>query len=65
VTADPIVDDVRRIREALARRVDYKIGRIFAALRESEARPDPDHSIFENADLRPRPTVVREDGAAN
>jgi hypothetical protein len=65
MTADPIVDDVRRIREGLARRVDYKIGRIFAALRESEARPDPDHSIVGNADLRPRPAVVREDGAAN
>lgn len=59
--ADPIVDDVRRIREALARGAEYKIGRIFAALRESEARPDSDHSIVENAVLRPRPAVVRED----
>jgi hypothetical protein len=65
MTADPIVDDVRRIREALARRADYKVDRIFAAFRESEARPDPDHSIVENADLRPRSAVVREDGAAN
>ena len=61
MSTDPIVDDVRQVREGLARRADYKIDRIFAALRESEARPDPDHSIIENADLRPRPAVVRED----
>ena len=64
MTRDPIVDDVRRTREELARRADYKIDRIFAAFREAEARPDADHPLVENADLRPRPTVVREDNVS-
>ena len=65
MTADPIVEDVRRIREALARRAEYKLDRIFAAFRAAEACPDAEHPLAENADLRPRPIVVREDGAAN
>ena len=64
MTRDPIVDDVRRTREGLARRADYKIDRIFAAFREAEACPDPEHPLTENADLRPRPTVVREDNVS-
>ena len=65
MSADPIVDEVRQVREELARRADYKIDRIFAAFRESEARPDPEHPLVENADPCPRSTVVREDGAAD
>ena len=61
---DPIVDEVRRAREGLARRADYKIDRIFAAFREAEACPDPEHPLTGNADLRPRPTVVREDNGS-
>ena len=61
---DPIVDEVRCTREGLARRADYKIDRIFAAFREAEARPDADHPLLKNADLRPRPTVVREDNGS-
>jgi hypothetical protein len=64
MTRDPIVDDVRRTREGLARRADYKIDRIFAAFREAEACPDPEHPLVEHADLRPRPTVVREDNGS-
>jgi hypothetical protein len=61
MTGDPIIDEVRRVREGFARRADYKVDRIFATLREGEARPDPDHPLAENADHRDRPAVVRED----
>lgn len=60
MTTDPIIDDVRRTRDGLARRADYKINRIFADFRQAELRPDPEHHLIAKADLSPRPPVVRE-----
>ncbi len=61
MTGDPIIDEVRRVREGLARQADYKVDQIFATLREGEARPDPDHPLAEAADRHEYPTVVREE----
>ena len=46
---DPIVAEVRRIREEIARRFDYDIDKMFAHLRERSRTPDPSHPLVENA----------------
>lgn len=38
MTRDPIVEEVRAARDALARKHEYDIDAIFAALRDSEAK---------------------------
>jgi hypothetical protein len=65
MTRDPIVDEVRANRDALAREHGYDIDRIFAFLREMEKRsgaervrlPPRRHPVSPNAD---EPTVAAD-----
>jgi hypothetical protein len=45
MTGDPIVAEVRRVRDDLARKSGYQLGRLFAALREREKCADPAHPL--------------------
>lgn len=65
MTSDPIIDDIRRIREGMARSADYKIDRVFAALRQSEARHDPEHRLVEEIGQQRSAPVVREDDGSS
>ena len=46
----PIVAEVRRIREEIARRFDCDIDKMFAHLGERSRTPDPSHPLVENAE---------------
>jgi hypothetical protein len=45
MTGDPIVAEVRRVRDDLARKSGYQVGRLFATLREREKHADPAHPL--------------------
>ena len=47
---DPIVAEVRRIRERRARRFDYDIHKIFADLLERKGTEDRSHPTVDDAD---------------
>ena len=46
---DPIVEEVRRVRDKLARQFNYDIHAIFADLRTRERVEDPEHPLVKNA----------------
>ena len=46
---DPIVEEVRRVRDKLARQFDYDIHAIFADLRTRERVEDPAHPLVRDA----------------
>jgi hypothetical protein len=46
---DPIVREVRAVRDELARRLNYDIHAIFADLRAREDIRDPEHPLARNA----------------
>ena len=46
---DPIVAEVRRIRDKLARQFNYDIHAIFADLRTREHAEDPAHPLVQDA----------------
>ena len=46
---DPIVEEVRRIRDKLARQFNYDIHAIFADLRTRERVEDPAHPLVKDA----------------
>jgi hypothetical protein len=46
---DPIVEEVRRAREKLARQFNYDIHAIFADLRAREQQQDPAHPLVKDA----------------
>lgn len=46
---DPIVEEVRRVRDKLARQFDYDIHAIFADLRAREHVENPAHPLVKNA----------------
>ena len=46
---DPIVEEVRRVRDKLARQFDYDIHAIFADLRTREHVEDPAHPLVKDA----------------
>ena len=46
---DPIVEEVRRVRDKLARQFNYDIHAIFADLRTRERVEDPAHPLVRNA----------------
>jgi hypothetical protein len=46
---DPIVEEVRRVRDKLARQFNYDIHAIFTDLRMREGEEDPSHPIVSNA----------------
>jgi hypothetical protein len=46
---DPIVAEVRRVRDELARRFNYDIHAIFADLRARQALDDPSHPLVTDA----------------
>ncbi len=46
---DPIVEEVRRVRDKLARQFNYDIHAIFADLRSRERVEDPAHPLVRNA----------------
>lgn len=45
MTGDPIVAEVRRVRDELARKSAYQIRRLFVDLRERERCADPAHPV--------------------
>ena len=49
MTGDVIVDEVRRVREGLARKSGFDLRRIFAALRTRESAYDPLHPLAASA----------------
>lgn len=46
---DPIVEEVRRVRDKLARQFNYDIHAIFADLRAREHAADPAHPLVKEA----------------
>jgi hypothetical protein len=46
---DPIVEEVRRVRDKLARQFNYDIHAIFADLRTRERVEDPAHPLIRDA----------------
>jgi hypothetical protein len=46
---DPIVEEVRRVRDKLARQFNYDIHAIFADLRARERVEDPAHPLVKDA----------------
>ena len=46
---DPIVEEVRRVRDKLARQFNYDIHAIFADLRTREGVEDPAHPLVRDA----------------
>jgi hypothetical protein len=46
---DPIVEEVRRVRDKLARQFNYDIHAIFADLRTRERVEDPAHPLVKDA----------------
>jgi len=46
---DPIVEEVRRVRDKLARQYNYDIHAIFAELRTRERVEDPAHPLVRDA----------------
>jgi hypothetical protein len=46
---DPIVEEVRRVRDKLARQFNYDIHAIFADLRTRERMEDPAHPLIRDA----------------
>ena len=46
---DPIVEEVRRVRDKLARQFNYDIHAIFADLRTRERVEDPAHPLVSDA----------------
>ena len=49
MTNDPIVEEVRRVRDSLARQFNYDIHAIFADLRAREQPDNPAHPLVKNA----------------
>ncbi len=45
----PVVEEVRRVRDELARKFDYDIHAIFADVRERQERHDPAHFLVQDA----------------
>lgn len=70
MTGDPIIDEVRRARDEIARRHGYDIAAIFEAFRELEAMSGKDHvSLPARRVLDPRSELpphaaVAADGAS-
>jgi hypothetical protein len=62
---DPIVAEVRRVRDDLARKSAYQIRRLFADLREREKCADPAHPVVTRVDdsgaMVGQTAVVREE----
>lgn len=46
---DPIVEEVRRVRDELARRFDYDVHAIFADLRKRQSVDDSAHPLVKDA----------------
>lgn len=69
MTRDPIVEEVRAARDALARKYEYDIEAIFAALRDSEAKEGksivrlPSRPVGEADESAARPDAAAEDPA--
>ena len=65
MTGDPIVAEVRRVRDDLARKSAYQIRRLFADLREREKCADPAHPLVTCVDgsgaVVGQTAVVREE----
>lgn len=64
---DPIVNEVRRVRDKLARKFNYDIHAIFADLRARERQEDPAHPLIAAADhwaaAEPGETVLQDQPA--
>lgn len=69
MTRDPIVEEVRAARDAIARKYEYDIEAIFAALRDSEAKEGksivrlPSRPVGEADESAARPDAAAEDPA--
>lgn len=62
---DPIVDEVRAIREGIAREHDYDLGAIFRTLRESEAKSEREHVSPPLPNVEPLPKAAQQHVAAD
>ena len=62
---DPIVEEVRRVRDDLARRFDYDVHAIFADLRKRQSVEDSAHPLVKDArewaEAREKVPALREE----
>ena len=62
---DPIVAEVRRIRDEHARRFGYDIHKIFADLIARSRVPDPAHPLVENAEVAAKELMAVKEESPN
>jgi hypothetical protein len=62
---DPIVDEVRAIREGIAREYNSNLGAIFRMLREAEAKSGREHVSPSPPKLDPLPKAAQQHVAAD
>ena len=65
MTDDPIVAEVRRLREEIAGSFDYDIHKMFADLRTREASPDQSHPLVENAEAAAKDLLTLKEEPRN
>lgn len=62
---DPIVDEVRAIREGIARECNYELAAVFRILREAEAKSDREHVSPPPPKVEPLPEAAQQHVAAD
>lgn len=62
---DPIVDEVRTIRDGIAREHGYDLGAIFRMLRDKEATSDREHVSPPPPKVQPLPEAAQQHIAAD
>jgi hypothetical protein len=65
MSSDPIVDEVRAIRDAIAREHGYDLGAIFRMLREAEAKSGREHVSPPPPKVEPLPKAAQLHVAAD
>jgi hypothetical protein len=65
MSRDPIVDEVRPIRDTIAREHGYDLGAIFRMLREAEAKSGREHVSPPPPKVEPLPKVAQLHVAAD
>jgi hypothetical protein len=62
---DPIVDEVRRVRDALAARFNYDLDAIFRDIKEQEKKSGRKYFSFEPRRVETKPALAGRDGVSN